>query len=62
MRRALVVHASRHGGTAGIAEKIGAVLRADGVDVTVAPAASMPDPSGFDACVIGAGVSSSSWR
>jgi len=39
MRRVLIVHASRHGGTAGIAEKIGTVLRADGVDVTVAPAA-----------------------
>jgi menaquinone-dependent protoporphyrinogen oxidase len=61
MRRVLVVHASRHGGTAGIAEKIGAVLRADGVDVIVAPAAGMPDPSGFDACVIGAGVYMGSW-
>ena len=61
MRRVLVVHASRHGGTAGIAEKIGTVLRADGVDVTVAPAAGMPDPSGFDACVIGAGVYMGSW-
>jgi menaquinone-dependent protoporphyrinogen oxidase len=61
MRRVLVVHASRHGGTAGIAEKIGAVLRADGVDVTVAQAADMPDPSGFDACVIGAGVYIGSW-
>ena len=61
MRRVLVVHASRHGGTAGIAEKIGAVLRTDGVDVIVAPAAGMPDPSGFDACVIGAGVYMGSW-
>jgi menaquinone-dependent protoporphyrinogen oxidase len=61
MRRVLVVHASRHGGTAGIAEKIGAVLRADGVEVIVSPAATMPDPSGFDACVIGAGVYMGSW-
>lgn len=61
MRRVLVVHASRHGGTAGIAEKIGAVMRADGVDVVVAPAAGMPDPSGFDACVIGAGVYMGNW-
>jgi len=61
MRRALIVHASRHGGTAGIAEKIGEVLRSEGVDAVVAPAADMPDPGAFDACVIGGGVYMGSW-
>jgi menaquinone-dependent protoporphyrinogen oxidase len=61
MPRALIVHASRHGGTAGIAEKIGEVLRSDGVDAVVAAAADMPDPKGFDAFVIGGGVYMGSW-
>lgn len=61
MRRVLVVHASRHGATAGIAAKIGEILQAEGVDATVVPAATMPDPGGFDACVIGAGVYMGSW-
>ena len=61
MRRVLVVHASRHGGTAGIAEKIGEVLRSQEIDAVVANAADMPDPAGFDACVIGSGVYMGSW-
>jgi len=61
MKRALIVHASRHGGTAGIAERIGEVLRSEGLDTTVVPAARMPDPSGFDACLVGAGVYMGSW-
>jgi menaquinone-dependent protoporphyrinogen oxidase len=62
MRRALIVHASRHGGTAGIAERIGEALRAEGVDAVVAPAADMRDPGDFDACVIGGGVYMGSWQ
>lgn len=61
MQRVLVVHASRHGGTAGIAERIGAVLRSTGVDVVVTAAADMPDPQGFDGCAVGAGVYMGSW-
>ena len=61
MPRALIVHASRHGGTAGIAERIGEVMRNSGVDAVVAAAADMPDPSGYDACVIGGGVYMGSW-
>jgi menaquinone-dependent protoporphyrinogen oxidase len=56
MSRALIVHASRHGGSAGIAERIGEVLREAGVDVVVAKARDLPDPRTFDACVVGAGV------
>ncbi|HYL39986.1 MAG TPA: flavodoxin domain-containing protein, partial [Candidatus Binatus sp.] len=61
MPRALIVHASRHGATAGIAERIGEVLRSRSIDAVVAPAARAPDPFGFDACVVGAGVYMGSW-
>jgi menaquinone-dependent protoporphyrinogen oxidase len=61
MSRALIVHASRHGGTAGIAERIAAVLREAGVEAAVARAADMPDPAPFDGCIVGAGVYMGSW-
>ena len=61
MQRVLIVHASRHGGTAGIADRIGTVMRAAGVEAVVARAADMPDPRGFDGCVVGAGAYMGSW-
>jgi menaquinone-dependent protoporphyrinogen oxidase len=61
MPKALIVHASTHGATAGIAERIGEVLRAEKVDAVVAPAAVAPDPHGFNAVVVGAGVYMGSW-
>ncbi|HET9498255.1 MAG TPA: flavodoxin domain-containing protein [Candidatus Limnocylindria bacterium] len=56
-----VIYASRHGGTAGIANRIAEVLQAEGVQVTVADAINKPDPGGFDAFVIGSGVYIGSW-
>jgi menaquinone-dependent protoporphyrinogen oxidase len=61
MSRALIVHASRHGGSAGIAERIGEVLEGAGVEVVVAKARDLPDPEAFDACIVGAGVYMGSW-
>ena len=61
MTRVLIVHASRHGGTAGIAEFIGATLQKQGIDVVVAPASDKPDPTDLDACVVGSGVYMGSW-
>lgn len=62
MERALVVHASRHGSTQGIAERIGEVLRAQGVEaVVVEPAEHAPDPAAFDAVIVGSGVYMGSW-
>ena len=61
MQRMLIVHASRHGGTAGIAERIGTVMRSAGIETVVAKAADMPDPQGFDGCLVGAGVYMGSW-
>jgi menaquinone-dependent protoporphyrinogen oxidase len=61
MKRALIVHASRHGGTAGIAERIGEVLQARGIETTVRPASDRPDPATFDVVVVGSGVYMGSW-
>jgi menaquinone-dependent protoporphyrinogen oxidase len=61
MSNVLVVYASRHGGTAGIAERIAEVLGSEGVDVVVADAAGGPDPSAFDAYVIGSAVYLGRW-
>ena len=61
MTSVLIVHASRHGGTAGIAERIGEVLRTDGLEAVVVPAAELRDPASFDACVVGGGVYMGSW-
>jgi menaquinone-dependent protoporphyrinogen oxidase len=60
--RVQVVYASRHGGTAGIAERIAKILRSEGADVTVADATNRPDTDGFDAYVIGSGVQIGSWH
>ncbi len=62
MRRVLVVYASRHGATAGIAERIGEVLRTEGLDVTVEDAALVPDPRGFDAYLIGSAAYMFKWE
>jgi menaquinone-dependent protoporphyrinogen oxidase len=61
MTRVQIVYASRHGGTAGIAERIADVLRSEGADVVVADAADRPDAGGFDAYVVGGGVYIGSW-
>jgi menaquinone-dependent protoporphyrinogen oxidase len=61
MPRIQVVYASRHGGTAGIAQRIGEVLRTEGLEVEVSDAASRPDPTEFDGCVVGSGVYMGSW-
>lgn len=61
MSRVQVVVASRHGATAGIADRIAKALWAAGVDAVVVDAATQPDPSGFDAYVIGSGVYMGSW-
>ncbi|MDH4142040.1 MAG: flavodoxin domain-containing protein [Chloroflexota bacterium] len=61
MPSVLIVHASRHGATAGIAERIAEVLQSTGVRTNVVDAAEMPDPAPFDACVIGGGVYMGKW-
>lgn len=61
MTRVEIVYASRHGGTAGIAQRIAEVLRTAGADVVLADAAARPDAAGFDAYLVGSGVYMGSW-
>ena len=61
MTKVLVVYASRHGGTRGIAERIGETLRSEQLDVTVAPASAPPDVDISDAFVIGSAVYMGRW-
>jgi menaquinone-dependent protoporphyrinogen oxidase len=61
MHSVLIVHASRHGGTAGIADRLGESLRNQGIEAMVAPASSRPNPVGFDAVLVGSGVYMGSW-
>jgi menaquinone-dependent protoporphyrinogen oxidase len=61
MARALIIHASRHGGSTGIAERMGEVIREAGVEAVVASARDLPDPRAFDGCIVGAGVYMGSW-
>jgi menaquinone-dependent protoporphyrinogen oxidase len=61
MSKVLVTYGSRHGGTRGIAERIGEVLRAEGLEATVAAARQVRDIQDADAFVIGSGVYMGSW-
>jgi menaquinone-dependent protoporphyrinogen oxidase len=61
MTRVLVVYDSRHGGTRGIAERIGEVVRAEGLDAVVEAADQDHDIGAADAFVVGSGVYMGSW-
>ena len=61
MTRVLVVYGSRHGGTRGIAERIGEVVRAEGHEAVVEAADQAHDISAADAFVVGSGVYMGSW-
>jgi menaquinone-dependent protoporphyrinogen oxidase len=61
MSKVQVVCASRHGATAGIAERIATVLRGEGVDVQLDDAADRPDLRDADGYVIGSGIYLGSW-
>jgi menaquinone-dependent protoporphyrinogen oxidase len=63
MTKVLVVYGSRHGGTEGIAQRIGEVLRAQGLasPVVSADAVAAEDVRDADAFVIGSAVYMGSW-
>ena len=61
MTRVLVVYASRHNATRGIAERIGEVLRADGLDAHVASVDQVYGVGDADAVVVGSAVYMGSW-
>lgn len=60
--RVLVAYGTKYGATAGIAEKIGQVLRAAGLTVDVKPAGQAGDPAAYDAVVLGSAVYIGRWR
>lgn len=61
MTRVLVVYGSRHGGTRGIAERIGDVLRSAGLEAEVAAADRVTGVGDADAVVVGSGVYIGKW-
>lgn len=61
MTNVLVVYASRHGGTRGIAERIAATLTETGLDARATSAEAAKDVAVADAYVIGSGVYMGSW-
>lgn len=60
--RILVTYASKHGATAGIAEKIGEVLREEGLTIDVEPVDRAGDLGPYAAVVIGSAVYVGRWR
>ncbi len=61
MTTVLVVYGSRHGGTRGIAERVGQTLRSEGLDVDVVSADHVTDVGAADAFVVGSGIYMGSW-
>jgi menaquinone-dependent protoporphyrinogen oxidase len=59
--RVLVTAASKHGATQEIAERIGAVLAAQGVEVDVKKLQDVSGLSGYDAFVLGSGIYLGKW-
>ena len=62
MSRALVVYGSKRGGTAGLAQMVGAELQHHGYDVTVQDAAQPADLRGIDLVVIGGALYMNRWH
>jgi menaquinone-dependent protoporphyrinogen oxidase len=60
--RVLVAYATKYGATAGIAEKIGQVLREAGFAVDVKAAGQAGDPAAYQAVVLGSAVYIGKWR
>lgn len=61
MTKVLVAYGSRHGGTRGIAERIGEILRTEGLKAVVEAADRAEDVATADAIVVGSGVYMGSW-
>ncbi len=59
--RVLVAYSSKHGATAGIAERIGDVLHRSGLEADVVSAESVHDLTPYGAVVIGSGVYAGNW-
>lgn len=62
MMRVLVAYASERGGTAEIAEWVGAELRRAGVEADVRPAGEVTALDGYDAAVVGGALYAGRWH
>ena len=60
-KKVLVTYASKYGATAGIAEKIGETLKAQGYSVEVSPVKQVKDISIYQAVILGSGVYAGGW-
>jgi menaquinone-dependent protoporphyrinogen oxidase len=60
--KVLVAYGSKHGMTAEIAERIGKILRGEGLEVDVACADRAAGPTGYKAVILGSGVYAGMWR
>ena len=60
--RALVTYGSKRGGTEGLAQVIAEQLRADGLEVDLAPAEHAPPPGAYDAVVVGGALYENRWH
>jgi menaquinone-dependent protoporphyrinogen oxidase len=61
-KQVLVAYASKYGGTAEIAQKIGQVLSGEGLQAVVLPAAGIRDLSAYEAVILGSAVYIGRWR
>src|SRR3954451_9139367 len=61
MTKVQIIYGSRHGGTRGIAERIGQVLEGDGIDVAIQPAVRAAPIDDADGYVVGSGVYMGRW-
>ncbi len=62
MDQVLVAYASKYGATAGIAERIGKILREAGLPVEVLPAGEVRDVTPYGAVVLGSAAYIFHWR
>jgi menaquinone-dependent protoporphyrinogen oxidase len=60
--RVLVAYGSKMGGTAGLAEMVGAALRRHGVAADVRPAAAVGAVAGYDAVIVGGALYTNRWH
>ena len=61
-KKILVTYATKHGATAEIAEKIGAVLKETGLKTDVKPIKDISDPSSYNAVVLGSALYIGRWH
>ncbi len=62
MGKALVVYGTKSGCTKGIAEAIADGLRLAGATADVVAVEDKPDPSAYDAVIVGSGIRAGSWH